>query len=127
MLDGIEVLVDHIFTIPEAQLAPRGLAVFAELSDNYGLTDADRAYNFLAARYTIPPERLDDIERFGLSGVPIACSRLSHNGRIVRVIFTLRGTNRPVEKKYFVRVDVTHKFPMIINPWQEYLDRGEAL
>jgi hypothetical protein len=126
--EGIEVLVDQIFTIPPERLAPRGLAFFSQLSDNYGLTDADRAYNFLAARYNIPPESLDEIEKFGLAGVPIISSRLSGApGRVVRVIFTLRGTNRPVEKKYFVRVDATYEFPIIVNPWQQYVERGEAL
>lgn len=125
-LDGIEVLVDQIFTIAPEQLAPRGLRLFAQLSDNYGLTDADRAYNFLAARYTISPDNLDEIEKFGLVGVPIISSRLSGDtGRVVRAIFTLRGTNIPIEKKYFVRVDVTHEFPIIVNPWQPYLERGE--
>jgi hypothetical protein len=124
--DGIEVMVDQIFTIPPERLAPRGLGFFAQLSDNYGLTDADRAYNFLAARYTISPENLDEIKEFGLVGVPIASSRLSgDNARVVRVIFTLRGTKTPVERKYFMRVDVTHEFPFVVTPWHEYLERGE--
>jgi hypothetical protein len=125
--DGIEVLLDHVFTIPADRLSPGGLGIFAQLSDNYGLTDADRAYNFLAARYTIPPQYLAEIESLGLVSVPVISSRLSGaTDRIVRVIFTLKGVNRPIEKKYFVRVDVTHKFPAIVNSWQPYLERGEA-
>jgi len=124
--DGIEVLVDQIYTIPPGRLAPEGLGFFAQLSDNYGMTDADRAYNFLAARYEIGKKYLDEIKELGLVGVPIMSSRLSGEGsRLVKVIFTLRGTKTPVEKKYFVRVDVTHKFPMIVSPWQQYLERGE--
>lgn len=124
--DGIEVLMDQIFTIPPAHLAPGGRRYFAQLSDNYGLTDEDRAYNFLAARYTISPENMNQKE-FEIAGVPISYSRLSAgDARVVRVIFTFRGTKIPVEKKYFVRVDVTHEFPIITHPWQEYLERGEG-
>jgi hypothetical protein len=124
--NGMAVLVDQIFTIPPERLAPGGLGVFAQLSDNYGLTDEDRAYNFLAARYTIPREGLNEIEKIGLVGVPIISSRLSGDtGRVVRVIFTLKGTNTQMEKKYFVRVDVTHRFPFLVTPWHPYLERGE--
>jgi len=123
---GMEVLVDQIFHISAQQLAPGGLDVFAQLSDNYGLTDEDRAYNFLAARYTIAPDDLDEIKELGLAGVPIISSRLSGNtGRVVRVIFTLRST-QAIEKKYFVRVDVSDRFPFIVTPWQPYLERGGA-
>lgn len=123
---GLEVLVDQIFQIRPRQLAPGGLEIFAQLSDNYGLTDEDRAYNFLAARYTITPEDLDEIKELGLRSVPIISSRLSGNtGRVVRVIFTMRNAHA-VEKKYFVRVDVSDRFPFIVTPWQEYLERGEA-
>jgi hypothetical protein len=125
--DGIEVLLDHVFRIPKVQLSPGGLEIFGQLSDNFGLTDADRAYNFLAARYKIPPQSLNEIKKLGLVGVPVVSSRLSgETGRVVRVIFTLKGTNIPIEKRYFVRVDVTHKFPAILNPWKPYLERGEA-
>jgi Subtilase family/PatG C-terminal/PatG Domain len=125
--DGIEVLLDHVFRVPEAQLSPGGLQIFGQLSDNFGLSDADRAYNFLTARYKIPPRSFNEIETLGLVGVPVVSSRLSgENGRVVRVIFTLKGANIPIEKRYFVRVDVTHKFPTILNPWQSYIERGEA-
>jgi Subtilase family/PatG C-terminal/PatG Domain len=121
--EGIEVLVDQIFTIPPERLAPRGHSYFAQLSDNYGLTDEDRAYNFLAARYTLPSEYFEETSKeFALADVPVIYSKLGgSSGRVVRVIFTLRSTKSAAEKKYFVRVDVTHEFPIIINPWQQYL------
>ena len=31
------------------------------------------------------------------------------------------------KSKYFVRVDVTHEFPMIVTPWQAFLERGECI
>jgi subtilase family protein/cyclic patellamide precursor peptide PatG len=123
--DGIAVLVDHIFTIPSNRLAPGGLASFSQLADNHGLTDEDRAYNFLMARYTPP---LNQGEGFELAGISVVASRLgTGTGRVVRAIYTFRNTTTTVEKKYFVRVDVTHEFPVIIHPWQQYLERGERL
>jgi hypothetical protein len=122
--DRTAVLVDHIFTIGPAHLAPGGLAHFAQLSDNKGLTDAERAQNFLIARY-MPP--LGQEEGFELSGVSVVPSRLgADTDRIVRVIYTFTHPTTGVEKKFFVRVDVTHEFPIIVHPWQPYLDRGEA-
>jgi hypothetical protein len=121
--DGMMVLVDQIFTIPASRLAPGGLASFAQVADNHGLTDEDRAYNFLAARYTSPVTLAGG---FGLAGVAVTSSRLGAGmSRIVRAIYTFRSAATPVEQKYFVRVDVTHEFPIIVNPWQPYLERGE--
>jgi hypothetical protein len=120
---GIMVLVDQIFTIPASQLTPGGLASFAQVADNHGLTDEDRAYNFLAARYASPVSLAGGFE---LAGVSVAASRLgAGTSRIVRGIYTFRSTASPVEQKYFLRVDVTHEFPIIVNPWQPYLERGE--
>jgi hypothetical protein len=47
-------------------------------------------------------------------------------GRIVRAIYTFRNAKTAVEQKYFLRVDVTHEFPIIVHPWQSYLERGEV-
>lgn len=130
--DGMtEVVVDQVFSIEHPQLGDiPGLGGFLEqLSDSEGLEDTDRAYNYLAARYTIPRETLAEITKeFELASVPAIHSRLSGDkGRIVRVIFTFKSksANRPAERKYFVRVDVTEEFPFIVTPWQQYLERGE--
>jgi hypothetical protein len=121
--DGIAVLVDKIFQIDRAKVAPGGLAHFSQVADNQGLTDEDRAYNFLMARYA---PRLSQGAGFELAGVSVVGSRLgSGTGRVVRAIYTFRNTATTAEKKFFVRVDVTHEFPMIVNPWQPYLERGE--
>jgi hypothetical protein len=125
--DGTEVYVDHIFDIPPEKLSLPTHGYFTQMADNYGLTDADRAYNFLAARYDISARVKEIEEKFGLTGIPTMYSRLSGDAnRIVRVIFTFKSQNSLIEKKYFVRVDVTHEFPTIITPWRPYLDRGDA-
>jgi Subtilase family/PatG C-terminal len=125
--DGIEVYVDHVFEIPQGKLSLPRHGYFPQMADNYGLTDQDRAYNFLTARYDISSRVKEIEEKFELTGVPAIYSRLSGGtNRVVRVIFTFKSQTSMIEKKYFVRVDVTHEFPTIITPWQPYLERGDA-
>jgi len=123
--DGIAVLVDQIFTIDSTHLAADGSSAFKQVADNHGLTDEDRAHNFLVARYSISPENLEEIgEDFKLADVPVLSSRLGGpTGRVVRAIFTFRNTNAPIEKKYFVRVDVTEEFPFLVTKISPYYDR----
>ena len=121
--DGISVLVDHIFQVDRAQFVPGGIPCFSQFADNRGLTDEDRAYNFLTARYKLP---LEEVKGLYLSGMRVVPSRLGPGvgpSRIVRAIYTFE--NDTIEREYFVRVDVTHEFPMIVSAWQEYMDRGE--
>ncbi len=125
--DGIEVYVDQIFDIPPEKLSLPTYGYFSQMADNYGLTDEDRAYNFLMARYDISAKVKEIEEKFELTGVPTMYSRLSGDtNRVVRVIFTFKSQNSLIEKKYFVRVDVTHEFPTIVTPWQPYLERGDV-
>ena len=122
--EGIALTVDQVFSISSEWLAPKGMEFLSQLADNHGMTDDDRAYNFLLARY--PPPPLSQDQGFELSGVSVGASRLGAGaGRIVRAIYRFRNDNG-AEKKFFVRVDVTHKFPMIVSPWQEFLERGDA-
>ena len=120
--EGIAVVVDQIFQLDRNQLAPGGLACFSQLADNRGLTDEERVCNFLAARYKPPPPQVDG---YRLSGMRVTPSRLGSGiGRVLRAIYTFSNA-AAAEKEYFVRVDVTHEFPMIVSPMQPYLERGE--
>jgi Subtilase family/PatG C-terminal/PatG Domain len=126
--DGIEVTVDQIFQIePEQYATTQGSGLFgylAQLADNFGQTDRDRAYNYLIARYKFAEDKFENVgEDFELAAAPTIVSRLSRGGRIVDVILTFRSTTLMVEKKYFLRVDVTHEFPMILTGLNPYLDR----
>ncbi|MEJ0077895.1 MAG: S8 family serine peptidase [Alphaproteobacteria bacterium] len=118
------VLMDQIFQVSPSQLAPAGSEQLAQIVDNHGLTDGDRAYNFLVARYNNKAP-LSQTGGFKLSGMRTVPSRLGAGiGRIVRVICTFTNADG-VEKEHFARVDVTHEFPMIVTSWQPYLQRGE--
>ena len=129
--DGIDLFMDQIFAIESDQLAPRrdgGLfGYLAQLSDNLGLSDQERAYNFLAARYRLPYDRLEkDLQGYELAGAPTFLSALSGSAgskRIVDVVLTFRGAKTMAERKYFLRVDVTHEFPMLVKGLTPYLDR----
>lgn len=127
--DGTQVIMDQVFTIkPEQLTLPGAGGYFEQLADNHGLTDEDRAYNYLIARYAISPENLEDIKEFELAGVPAVHSRLGgDNRRVVRVIYTFngKGPSAPAQRRNFVRVDVTDEFPFIVTSWNRYLERGE--
>jgi len=127
--NGIEVKMDQVFQIAPNRLIPPGADYFQQLADNHGLTDEDRAYNYLIARYAIEPATLNAINRdFELAGVPALYSRLGgDNRRIVRVIYTFnsKGPDAPAQRKFFVRVDVTDEFPFMVTSWNRYLERGE--
>ncbi|MGY3647123.1 hypothetical protein ACVWW2_002414 [Bradyrhizobium sp. LM4.3] len=120
--DGTVVAVDQLFQTTPALLAPASLVGLPQLADNHGLTDQERACNFLAARCKLG---LPHISGYNLSGVRVMPSRLGIGfGRIMRVIFTYSNANGAIEE-HFVRVDVTHEFPMIVSELQRYLERGE--
>jgi hypothetical protein len=128
---GIELAMDQIFTIPPDQLPRPGFGEhFEQVADNWGMTDVARAYNYLLARYELTPKNLRDIgNNYVLADVPTFSSRLGGDAsRIIRVVFTYkhRTDKTEQEKKFFVRVDVTHEFPYILTGWTPYLERGEA-
>jgi hypothetical protein len=94
-------------------------------ADNFGHTDEWRALNYLAVRYTPLYERCFDMveDGYDLKGFPVLTSRLSAWGtkRVVDAIFTFG--NAGDMKKFFVRVDVTHLFPVLVTPIEKYVDR----
>ncbi|MCK1396234.1 S8 family serine peptidase [Bradyrhizobium sp. 1] len=120
--DGTVVAIDQLFQTTPALLAPASLIGLPQLADNHGLTDGERACNFLAARCRLG---LPVKSGYNLSGARVMPSRLGAGfGRIVRVIFTYSNASGAIEE-HFVRVDVTHEFPMIVSELQPYLERGE--
>lgn len=97
----------------------------AQLADNAGATDEHRALNYLSVRYpTIyhnTAERL--AENAALSGVEVTSSRLSSSRRIVDVVFSYTNRRTDVVERYFVRVDVTEKYPFLASKLSPYVSR----
>jgi hypothetical protein len=94
-------------------------------ADNFGETDAWRALNYLAVRYQPLYQTCVEMAREGyiLDGVRVATSRLAREKRIVDPVFSFQN-NAGAVRKHFVRVDVSHLFPMVVvKQMDEYIDR----
>src|SRR5262249_21221213 len=96
-----------------------------QMTDNAGVTDEHRALNYLAVRY--PAIYAHAAEAFGrnasLSAVDVLPSRLSGTRRVLDVVFAFTNRNSDVTEKFFVRVDVTEKFPFLVTRLSPYYDR----
>jgi hypothetical protein len=96
-----------------------------QMADNAGTTDEHRALNYLVVRYdAIYAKVAEAHERnFALTGVDVRASRLSNTRRIVQVIFSFTDRKTDVIEKFFVRVDITEKFPFLVTKLSPYYDR----
>jgi hypothetical protein len=94
-------------------------------ADNLGDTDEWRALNYLAVNYQPLYEQYAVMVRDGwtLDGVKVMTSRISREKHIVDPVIAFRQIETGLVQRYFVRVDVSHLFPMIANQIAEYFDR----
>jgi hypothetical protein len=96
-----------------------------QLADNVGALDEHRALNYLAVRYdriyALSAEQFG--RNFSLSGVEVRPSRLSGARDIVDVIFSYTNRETDVTEKYFVRVDVTGKWPFLVTKMSHFYER----
>lgn len=97
-----------------------------QLADNVGATDEHRALNYLAVRYQQIYTHTTEMygRQFSLTGVDVIPSRLSGARKLVDVIFSYTNRNSDVVEKYYVRVDVTEKFPFLDKKLSPYYDRS---
>ncbi len=114
--------------IPEDRFGAAAEELFGriiQMADNAGATDEHRALNYLAVRY--PAIYATTTDAFGrnawLEGVEVRPSRLSGVRKVVDVIFSYTHRQTDVAEKYFVRVDVTERFPFLVTKLQPYYDR----
>jgi hypothetical protein len=108
-----------------AQMPSELFNKLVQTADNFGTTESQRALNFLAARYRplYDLAREMDHKGFQFADLNILESRLSGKRRIVDPVFVFRNRKTNFVERYFVRVDVTHEFPMIATHIQTYLGR----
>ncbi|MFJ3791409.1 hypothetical protein [Kitasatospora sp. NPDC090091] len=96
-----------------------------QLADNAGATDEHRALNYLSVRYPaiyhVAAERL--AANAALTTVDVDTSRLATTRRVVNVIFSYRDRQTDVVDRYFVRVDVTEKYPFLVSKLAPYFAR----
>jgi hypothetical protein len=102
------------------------LGTLLQSSDNFGDTDEWRALNYLAVQYSdlyrCYAERLS--EGYSLDSVTVPSSRLSRQRgrRIVDPVFAFRKPDGAT-RRFFVRVDVSYLFPMLLSPLSEYVSK----
>jgi Subtilase family/PatG C-terminal len=97
-------------------------------ADNRGDTDELRALNYLAVRYRPLYALYADImmgrQNWSFDGVRVIRSRLSRGEkRMVDPVFTFRHKPTGDVEQYFMRVDVSHLFPMVVHHIDEYFER----
>jgi hypothetical protein len=109
------------------QFAPMAEELFwriMQIADNAGATDEHRALNYLAVRYDAIYAKT--AERFGnnysLSAVDVRPSRFGGARKIVEVVFSYTHREHDVTEKYFVRVDVTEKFPFLVSKLASFFE-----
>src|SRR5262249_51866496 len=95
-----------------------------QMRENAGASDADRAVNYLAVRYSRIYEAA--AEAFGrnqsLSAIDARRPTLSGTRTLFDVIFAFRNRTTDVFEKQAVRVDVTDEFPFLAKPLSPYYD-----
>lgn len=137
------VLVDQIysFDVPaliEAIPKPKGIEEkqfraaaeelfhrIQQLADNVGAMPEHRAINYLAVRY---PRVYDLVaEQHGadrsLTWVDVHPSRLSGARRLYDVVLAFTHRKTDVMEKFYVRVDVTEKYPFLASKLAPFYDR----
>ena len=96
-----------------------------QMADNAGADDDHRALNYLAVRYdkiyALVCERQGQNE--SLTAIDVRPSRLSGVRKIVDVIFSFTNRQTDVTTKFFVRVDVTEKWPFLVTKLSPYYNR----
>jgi PatG Domain len=93
--------------------------------DNAGSTDGHRAWNYLVTRY--PPifsKTAEEFARdFSLTSVETRPSNLGGTRNVVEAIVTFTERKSAFTEKFFVRVDVTGKWPYLFSALSPFWDR----
>ncbi len=96
-----------------------------QMADNVGASAEHRTVNYLAVRY--PPIYTLATEMFArdafLSGVDVRPDQLSGVRRIVKAVFGFTHRKTDVTEKFFLRVDVTEKWPFLVSKLQPFYDQ----
>jgi hypothetical protein len=103
----------------------RFFRMLVQSADNFGDTDEWRALNYLAVRYKPIYSRYASMmaSNYDLESIKVSASRLRRDRHIVDPVFAFRHRESNVVQKYFVRVDASHLYPMIVTHLTEYFDR----
>jgi hypothetical protein len=118
-----ETLTAEQFTPATEELFDR----IMQMADNTGATDEHRALNYCAIRYSaiyaMATEAYD--RNCLLTSLEARLSQSSNTRKIVKVIFCFTNRDTDITEKYFVRVDVTEKFPFLLTKMSPYWEQAE--
>jgi len=97
----------------------------AQVADNAGATDEDRALNYVSVRYPAIYHAAAEHTAAGstLSSVEVRPSRLSGVRSVMEVVFSYTNRATDVTEKEFVRVDITEEYPFLVTKLSPYFDR----
>jgi hypothetical protein len=115
--------------IPAKQFSSTAEELFfriVQMADNAGALDEHRAVNYLSVRYPVIYSLAAEMhgKDSSLTAIDVRPSPLSGVRKIVDVIFSYTNRNTDVIEKYFVRVDMTEKFPFLVTKMSPYYDRS---
>jgi hypothetical protein len=113
-----EVTFDRIFPFKSDIYGRLG----ANLGANNGVTDRDRALNYLLATNGFDEKvRSPSDQTLYLTGVEARPLRLGDGRRAVDVFFSYTGDTSRFVSRYFARVDVSGLFPFQVIKFQPYI------
>ena len=95
-----------------------------QLADNVGVSDRDRAVNYLSVTYAPLYSKTQEMqdEDYVLTSVDSSPSQLSKAGRkIVQVIFNYEPRTGGAPKKFACIVDITDKYPFIASHIDQFI------
>jgi hypothetical protein len=106
------------------QAAQRAFQVVAQLADNTGQSDEQRAINYLAFKSTALYTKEIEMEMAGfqLNSVTAQSDPVSQSRSIQDVIVLYANTSTTEIRRYFTRVDVTGQFPFLLGQLSIYYD-----
>jgi PatG C-terminal len=115
---------DPAVTTYITQAAERAFLVVAQLADNTGQSDQQRAINYLAFKSTALYTKEIEMEMTGfqLNSVTAQPDPVSQSRSIQDVIVLYANTTTTQIQRYFTRVDVTGQFPFLLGPLAIYYD-----
>lgn len=96
-----------------------------QMADNVGSSDEHRALNYLAVRYPqiyVHARQMYN-DDYSLESIETATSRLSGTRKLIDVISIYQNRKTSAIERYYVRVDVTGKYPFLQNPLTRYFER----
>lgn len=97
-----------------------------QLADNVGASDEHRALNYVAVRYPqiyVHAREMYD-QDYSLESIEAIPSRLSGTRKLIDIILSYQNRNTSVIDKYYIRVDVSGKYPYLQNPLTRYYHRA---